>query len=102
MRAEADLRAPQPAAARPRSAVLEARELHTEYGGHPAVRGINIVVAAGEFVTAVGPNGAGKTTLLGMLSGTLRPARGEVRIEGVPLDYGHASWRGRIGVLSHR
>ena len=102
MRTESDLSTPEPAATRSATAVLEAHALHKEYGGHPAVRGISFGVAAGEFVSVFGPNGAGKTTLLRMLSGTLRPTRGEVRIEGAPLDYGDAAWRGRIGVLSHR
>ena len=101
MRAEADLSVPERAAPTV-VAALEARALHKEFGGHPAVRGVSFDLSAGEFVTVFGPNGAGKTTLLRMLSGTLRPSRGEVRIEGVPLDYGDASWRGRIGVLSHR
>ena len=81
---------------------LEGRRLQKDYGGHPAVRGIDFGLAAGEFLTVFGPNGAGKSTLLRMLAGALRPTRGEVRLGGEPLEYGEAEWRRRIGVLSHR
>lgn len=101
MRTEAGLNGPAEGRHRP-PAVLEARALHKEFGGHPAVRGISFELAAGEFVTVFGPNGAGKSTLLRMLSGTLTPTSGEVRIEGAPLDRADEHWRARIGVLSHR
>jgi heme exporter protein A len=72
------------------------------YGVHPAVRRMDFALAPGEFLTIFGPNGAGKSTLLKLLSGAVRPTRGEVRIAGVPLEYGDPEWRRRIGVLSHQ
>lgn len=82
--------------------VLEARGVEKWFGPQPAVRGIDFEMAKGEFLTIFGPNGAGKTTLLRLLAGTLRPTRGEIRIAGIPLDRDEASWRRRIGVLSHQ
>jgi NitT/TauT family transport system ATP-binding protein len=51
-----------------------------------AVRGLDLRVAAGEFVTVLGPSGCGKSTLLGALAGHLRVARGRIRVDGRPVD----------------
>ncbi|MDE2804447.1 MAG: ABC transporter ATP-binding protein [Gemmatimonadota bacterium] len=47
-----------------------------------AVRGVDLVVAPGEFVVMAGPSGSGKTTVLNLLGGLTRPTRGKVWIEG--------------------
>jgi heme exporter protein A len=95
---------PHAAAASPpaETPVLEARALVREYGAVVAVDGIDLSLAAGDFLTVFGPNGAGKSSLLGMLGGSLRPTRGEVSLRGQPLDFGDVEWRGSIGVVSHR
>ncbi|MBI5499754.1 MAG: metal ABC transporter ATP-binding protein [Deltaproteobacteria bacterium] len=49
------------------------------YRHHPLLSGIDLAIAAGEFVGIVGPNGGGKTTLLRTLLGLLRPLGGVVR-----------------------
>jgi heme exporter protein A len=90
-------------AAEPSAApLIEARRLEKWYGPHPAVRGIDFSLPAGQFLTLFGPNGAGKTTLLKMLSGSLRPSRGEILFAGKPLNEEETDWRHRIGVLSHQ
>jgi ABC-type Fe3+/spermidine/putrescine transport system ATPase subunit len=43
------------------------------YGDVPAVRGVSLDVAEGEFVTLLGPSGCGKTTLLRMVAGFIEP-----------------------------
>jgi putative ABC transport system ATP-binding protein len=48
----------------------------------PALRGVSLDLAAGEFVTVIGSNGAGKSTLLNIAAGTIRPDGGAVRIDG--------------------
>jgi heme exporter protein A len=100
VRAEAGLNAIDPTSAP--TAALEAVGVEKWFGGHPAVRGIDLRLEQGEFLTIFGPNGAGKSTLLRLLSGALRPTRGEVRIGGEPLDRDETGWRARIGVLSHQ
>lgn len=50
-----------------------------------AVSGASFEVRFGEVLYIVGPSGSGKTTLLSMISGILRPSRGEVRMKGVDL-----------------
>ena len=48
----------------------------------PALRGISLRVAPGEFVAIAGPSGSGKTTLLNIIGGLDRADAGEVLVEG--------------------
>ena len=48
----------------------------------PALDRVSIEVSAGQTLAVVGPSGAGKTTLLRALAGLVRPASGEVRLDG--------------------
>ncbi len=52
---------------------------------YKAVTGIDLAVAAGEFVSVVGPTGCGKSTLLNAAAGLLTPSAGTVAIFGQPL-----------------
>jgi len=85
-----------------RPPVVQAEGLVRDYGPVVAVDGIDFTLGPGEFLTIFGPNGAGKSSLLGMLSGSLQPTRGVVRVLGTPLDHGVTEWRRHIGVLSHQ
>jgi putative ABC transport system ATP-binding protein len=46
-----------------------------------ALRGLDLEIPAGQFVTVIGSNGAGKSTLLGVLSGETLPQVGSVTVE---------------------
>lgn len=62
--------------------MLELQDVHVYYGHIQALRGVSLVVNAGELVTIVGSNGAGKTTTLMTISGLLRPRSGTIRYNG--------------------
>lgn len=64
---------------------LKAIELQYAYGDREVLRGVNLSVDRGELLGVIGPNGCGKSTLLGILAGLLTPPRGQVLLEGRPL-----------------
>ncbi len=73
-------------------------------GKFTALKGIDLQVNAGEFVTIVGKSGCGKSTLVNMITGIDRPTDGDVIVGGTAvnrLNEGQtAVWRGRtIGVV---
>lgn len=67
-------------------------ELHFGYPDTgPVLTGLDLEVAAGDFLGIVGPNGVGKSTLLGLLSGYLTPGAGRVELFGRPIE----TWKRR-------
>src|SRR6185312_1485152 len=65
--------------------MLDIRKLRKAFGELVAVDDVSFTVARGELIGLLGPNGAGKTTTVSMITGLLRPDRGEVLIDGAPL-----------------
>jgi energy-coupling factor transporter ATP-binding protein EcfA2 len=61
---------------------LRVENLHFAYDGVPALAGISLNIAPGEFVAIVGQNGSGKTTLVKHFNGLLKPAQGKVWVDG--------------------
>ena len=58
------------------------RNVAPREGGYQALHDINFSVRAGEAVGLIGRNGAGKSTLLQILTGTLQPSAGSLRVDG--------------------
>jgi branched-chain amino acid transport system ATP-binding protein len=65
--------------------MLEIHNLVVDHGQIKCLRGISMMVKAGEIVTLIGSNGAGKTTTLKTISGLYRPKNGQIRFEGEPI-----------------
>lgn len=65
-----------------------------------ALRGVNLELQAGQFVTVVGSNGAGKSTLFNVIAGVYPPSQGTVTIDGVDVtrwpEHKRAALLGRV------
>jgi branched-chain amino acid transport system ATP-binding protein len=75
----------------PKPHLITVSKLRKHYGEVKAVNDISLEISQGQVITLVGANGAGKTTLLNLLTGLIRPDRGEIsllgkKITGVPAD----------------
>ncbi len=60
--------------------VIEAVGIGKRYGNRPIVRDFSTRIARGDRIGIVGPNGSGKTTLINLLTGSLPPDAGSVRL----------------------
>ncbi|MCY3985457.1 MAG: ATP-binding cassette domain-containing protein, partial [Candidatus Dadabacteria bacterium] len=61
---------------------IETRGLEKQFGFFPVLKGVDLTVRQGEFLTVFGPNGAGKSTLLSILSTFIKPGGGDVLVGG--------------------
>jgi branched-chain amino acid transport system ATP-binding protein len=59
------------------------RDLRKNFGALLAVDGVSLEIGNGHVHSLIGPNGAGKTTVFNCISGFLRPAGGQVRLNGL-------------------
>ena len=55
-------------------------------GKELVVKGLDLDIAEGEFLTLLGPSGSGKTTTLMMLAGFETPTNGEIYFDGNPIN----------------
>ncbi|MFF2634084.1 ABC transporter ATP-binding protein [Microbacterium sp. NPDC058021] len=65
--------------------LLELRDVTRSFPGPPevqALKGVNLEVGRGDYVSIVGPSGSGKSTMLNLLGLLDRPSVGEYRIDG--------------------
>jgi len=81
--------------------MIKIQGLVKSYGANVVLRGVDLHVRPGEFVTLVGPNGAGKTTLLRIVATLLKPGSGQITVGGWALPHEAARVRNHIGLVSH-
>ncbi|HEU5016405.1 MAG TPA: ABC-F family ATP-binding cassette domain-containing protein [Pseudolabrys sp.] len=60
--------------------VIEAEHLSKSYGERPIVRDFSTRIQRGDRIGIIGPNGSGKTTLMGLITGTLAPDAGHLKL----------------------
>jgi putative ABC transport system ATP-binding protein len=85
--------------------MIELRDATKKYDtGPPALAGVTLTVAAGEFMAVLGHSGSGKSTLLNLIAGLDRPSSGSVTVDGTRVDQlgeaGSARFRRRsVGMI---
>jgi ribose transport system ATP-binding protein len=80
--------------------LLEATGVAKNYGAVTALKDASLSVRRGEVHALVGANGAGKSTLVKILTGAIRPTRGDILIRGKPSDIRSPADARRAGVVS--
>jgi ATP-binding cassette subfamily C protein len=74
--------------------------VHFDYEGHPVLHGLSLEIPAGSLTALVGLSGAGKTTIVDLVIGLVRPQRGRVLVDGVPLEeIDLLAWRRACGYV---
>ena len=80
--------------------LLSALNLHKTYVKHankiPVLRGVDLDVGDGEFLSVVGASGSGKSTMLHLLGTLDKPDQGEIHLEGRRIDNLPAAGRDRL------
>jgi putative tryptophan/tyrosine transport system ATP-binding protein len=85
--------------------MIEIKQLEKTFiqpGGErvPALRGIDLVIQTGQFITVIGTNGSGKSTLLNAVAGSFMPDAGTIHIDGHDVtrqpEYKRAALIGRV------
>lgn len=79
--------------------MIEVDQVHKSFGKVQAVRGVSFTVPTGSVVGVLGPNGAGKSTTIRMITGTVPPTRGAVRVDGLDSVDQSMKVRRRLGYL---
>ncbi len=78
--------------------ILETKDITIAFGGHVAVDEVSVQIPEKQFTSVIGPNGAGKTTFFNLLSGQLRPAKGDIYFKGEPITKLSPTKRTRKGI----
>jgi ribose transport system ATP-binding protein len=81
------------------TSALSARGLSKAYGAIDVLRGITLDIRAGEVHAIIGENGAGKSTLMKLLSGHLRPTRGQLFMGGAEVAFANAARAEAAGIV---
>ena len=66
--------------------ILVLKNIEAYYGPVIAIKGISMIIEKANITALLGANGAGKTTILRVISGILRPAKGNIEYKGHSID----------------
>ena len=80
------------------SPLLELKKISVSFEGFLALNDLNLVLNKGELRAVIGPNGAGKTTFLDVITGKVKPTKGDVFFNGKSLVGKKEHKIARIGV----
>jgi ABC-2 type transport system ATP-binding protein len=78
---------------------IDVKEVFRSFGDLAAIDGVTMTVPQGALLGLIGPSGSGKTTLIRMLTGTLMPTSGQIRVLGEAPHSFQRSTRERIGYV---
>ena len=78
--------------------LLEISDLHAGYGQSRVLQGMNLRIAAGEFITLLGRNGMGKSTTIKCMLGLLRVQSGTIRLDGRDITHSPSHQIARAGL----
>ncbi|MDA0781491.1 MAG: ABC transporter ATP-binding protein [Rickettsiales bacterium] len=81
------------------SSLVSVKNLHKDFAGFQAVKGVSFSVEKGQVLGFLGPNGAGKTTTMRMITGYLDPTSGNVKVGGVDVLENPLEAKRQIGYL---
>jgi lipopolysaccharide export system ATP-binding protein len=98
LRSDSNRSAPESAALPARQGVLAVHHLGKGYRGRMVVQDVSLSVRQGEAVGLLGPNGAGKTTVFYMITGLVKPDKGEIELDGHDVTGLPMFQRARLGV----
>lgn len=82
--------------------MIQIRNLIKAFGSRIVLRGVDLTINEGEFVTLMGANGAGKTTLMHIVATLSKPTGGSVTIGGYSTTDAANELRRFIGLVSHK
>ena len=79
--------------------LVMAKDMAKKYGDFIALHPLNVEVHSGEFFGVFGPNGAGKSTFIKLLTGQLRPSKGQIEVLGVDAVRDPQKVKANIGIV---
>ncbi|RLI78351.1 ABC transporter ATP-binding protein [Archaeoglobales archaeon] len=79
--------------------MLKVNGITKKFGELQALNNVSFEVGKGECLGIIGPNGAGKTTLFSVISGFLRPDKGDVRFKGISVVGKKPSYLAKMGLV---